>query len=901
MGIINVTLFQHIFTSSQALRGYFTIRVSKEINEPKLINELESSSSYKLPDHMSSNPSEEERKEYPIQLNIYRLGNGKRVFSRSVYRGRDNHSRSGRYGNYYAHSLILSNPDESNAPPYAIFEKAHWKEYLAHEDDVEYSTELDPIIESQSIEIDTDPSAWFSILTSFFYEEQVLNENRLNHFIHIIDFMLSDAFPEQKIVIADDPKLLNQWFYVLTFVFPVRLYKNINFTSFSAQPENANAHVICTIYDLSELSVPNSKYFLIRANEHTDYAPKNAFSKELGELIQFVCTDTNDDFKKHKEWQYFYSQINNENTIDGNLNTAIEFLLDSKNSEYFTSAQFIELDTKHYYKKKEEIEQLVLQCDDSTIRIDFIENRIRSGKIKVWEEIQRILTGLTIPNDELNDYVFTLNEGLSTLSEINKLIKSLNLSPLRDSITNDNKDAIQSKALKLLFKFGNLSEYNPGQMELIEGLDSNNFSKLITKNYQEISDIAEKLYSFKNSTLQDDIVEKLAELLKFGLNDEKLYIDIYYFCPDFSHINWYDHILKNRNTVSFINSKLTDNLRVKVNIPQRIMISIFTTYAESKLNDLNINHHFRQRYDSEQVIILKNLRSVELREAILIKVLYDFQVSNSNLDFFSSQFIDFLDRYKELEFSRSFFVDSIREKINSSKPKQELVLEICFDILSKNSQNHFKLLPEKSDISPFYNFLKNNTRNNSDKISSILLQHDQHYSIEDANKVLSFVYKNRTDQINAFRIPLKNLLRQKETSLAIEDAIENFISKDFNYEDWIMVLRVLENDIPANEPLFKGIYNYFEKRVKSKRYIAMNWLFSQLIIALFIEEKRNYLNIIQESAFFKQYASDRDYLMLILITAQSITDINPNEVINYLKGNLLEEKDKPKGFLGFLR
>lgn len=897
MGIINVTLSQHIFTSSKALGGYFTIRVSKELDNLKTVNELESSGSYKLPDQMSSNPSEEERKTYPVQLNIYRLGNGKRVFSRSVYRGRDNHSRSGRYGNYYAHSLILSNQDENSTPPYAIFQKAHWKEYLTLEDDVEYSNELDRNIELQSIEIDTDPSAWFSILKSFFYKEQVLNENRLNHFTHIIDFMLSDAFPEQKIVIADDTKLLNQWLYVLIFVFPVRLYKNINFTSFSAQPENSNAHIICTINTLDELSDRNSKYFLIRTNELTDYTPKSTFSKELGELIQFVCTDANDDFRKYEEWQYFYSQINNENTIDKNLNSAIEFFVDRKNNEDFTSAQFIELDNKHYYKKKEEIEQLVLQRNDSIIRVDFIKNRIKTRKISQWEDINRILTGLSIPGDEFNDYVFTLNDSLANLSEIEKLINSLY--PLRASITNENKDAIQSKVLSLLFQFGKLSGYNPDRMKLIEGLDSNNFSELITNNYQRILNIAEKLYSFKNSNSLDDIVEKLAELLYLEPNDENFLLDVNHFCPDFQGINWYKYILKNKNTVDFIRSKLPNNLQTRINIPSHTMQSIFATYATSKFDDSNTNFHFKQKSVSERITILENLPSDELREAILRKVLYDFQVSNPNIDFFSSQVIDFLDKYKDLGFSRRFFVENLREKINSSKPKPELIVEICFEILSRNSQNHFKLLPDKSDVSPFYNFLKSNMRNNnSEKISFILLKYEQHYSIEDANKITNFIYKNRTDRINTFRTQLYSLLRQREIPLAVEKAIENFMSKDFNYEDWVMILRILENDIPGDGSYFNGIYNYFEARVKSKHRIIINWFFSQLIIALFIGEKRNYLNIIQESVFFKHYASDKDYLMLILITLQSIADINHNEVINYLNGNRLEEKDKPKRFLG---
>lgn len=95
--------------------------------------EIERRGVYRPPRDVKPEPSEEEMsRDFPRALRSYVLESGRRALTRSLYTGRD---YSGRWGNFFAHTLVADNGELPPHWPIDYYEWDGWQERLALEED----------------------------------------------------------------------------------------------------------------------------------------------------------------------------------------------------------------------------------------------------------------------------------------------------------------------------------------------------------------------------------------------------------------------------------------------------------------------------------------------------------------------------------------------------------------------------------------------------------------------------------------------------------------------------------------------------------------------------------------------------------------------------------------------
>jgi hypothetical protein len=97
--------------------------------------EIERRGVYRPPRDARPEPNEEEMaRDFPHALRSYVLESGRRALTRSLYTGRD---YSGRWGNFFAHTLVLEDGELPAYWPIDYYEWDGWKERLAPEEDID--------------------------------------------------------------------------------------------------------------------------------------------------------------------------------------------------------------------------------------------------------------------------------------------------------------------------------------------------------------------------------------------------------------------------------------------------------------------------------------------------------------------------------------------------------------------------------------------------------------------------------------------------------------------------------------------------------------------------------------------------------------------------------------------
>jgi hypothetical protein len=103
--------------------GFQFVRVSPGLR-PALLRRIERLLAYEPPPAMPVRPEPGELADFPVSLSHTRLTADTTVLSRTVYVGRDH---SGRYGNYYAHALVLSGPLPPRPLPVDAWASSSWQ------------------------------------------------------------------------------------------------------------------------------------------------------------------------------------------------------------------------------------------------------------------------------------------------------------------------------------------------------------------------------------------------------------------------------------------------------------------------------------------------------------------------------------------------------------------------------------------------------------------------------------------------------------------------------------------------------------------------------------------------------------------------------------------------------
>lgn len=207
--------------------GFQTRAVSSGLR-PDEQREIERRSVYRPPRDVAPEPSAEEiAHNFPKALRFYRLDSGRWALTRSCYAGRD---YSGRWGNFFAHTLVFENGHMPPLWPIDYFEWEGWQEKLEPEQDTEQMPTPLPLVDLGEI----PPSDSFSIdeLRDFLAEER----GRPELLVRMVRAAFLTRETSRAVVIRDRPIQALYWIAAAQKLFPPAHALELSFSTYQDDP-----------------------------------------------------------------------------------------------------------------------------------------------------------------------------------------------------------------------------------------------------------------------------------------------------------------------------------------------------------------------------------------------------------------------------------------------------------------------------------------------------------------------------------------------------------------------------------------------------------------------------------------------------------------------------------------
>lgn len=223
---------EHMFTSTRSQRGYFTVTGLKGF-DPKFVTALEYNGFYPNSGALPCNEKELEGtgKTYPIAFS-HRILDGHHVFCHGVYLGRDRHSRSARFGNYLAHSLITQTTKTS--PPlyvWPLLEKMEWKKGLTDEEDSELGGDVSKReVPVRELDLTPDTQRYLEETRAFLAEDPTRVEK--------LKEIIASTIEGKRTAIVDDPNNLLMYTKIFSLAFHPYLVETLEFSSYHNNPQH---------------------------------------------------------------------------------------------------------------------------------------------------------------------------------------------------------------------------------------------------------------------------------------------------------------------------------------------------------------------------------------------------------------------------------------------------------------------------------------------------------------------------------------------------------------------------------------------------------------------------------------------------------------------------------------
>ena len=280
-----ISFLQHTYTSSERVGEYGTYQYSRALS-PDFIQKLDKLGHYTAPNNLPSNPQGREN-EYPIAF-YQSVVEGKNVFCRTQYIGRDRHSRTGRMGNYFAHSLVQT--DNTPLSIWQLLDEINWQKGIS-------SNEKPLIIESydELPPFDNNPK------TSQYLDETRLflaqEPNRSGKLAEMIDKIIEGS----RFVIIDKPDNLLMWVKVLSLALPPQLVQKLSFSSYHFNPVRTAFNIVGMTpdNDYDESDLISGGFSIIKGNS----VSLRAYAKTMVTILKSANKDNYDTFIAH--FQYF--------------------------------------------------------------------------------------------------------------------------------------------------------------------------------------------------------------------------------------------------------------------------------------------------------------------------------------------------------------------------------------------------------------------------------------------------------------------------------------------------------------------------------------------------------------------------------------------------------------------
>lgn len=194
--------------------------------------EIERQGIYRPPHDAVEEPSSEEiERDFPLALRFYTLESGRLALTRSCYTGRD---YSGRWGNFFAHTLVFENQPPS-LWPIDYYEWPHWKSGLSPAEDTDEEPPTLPAVDVAEVV----PSESFQLkeIGEFLREEP----GRVELLAAMGRAVLLGLESSRAVVIRDTPTRNLYWIAGVQKLFPPQHAATLSTSSYQEDPRNCAA------------------------------------------------------------------------------------------------------------------------------------------------------------------------------------------------------------------------------------------------------------------------------------------------------------------------------------------------------------------------------------------------------------------------------------------------------------------------------------------------------------------------------------------------------------------------------------------------------------------------------------------------------------------------------------
>ena len=230
--------FQQVYYTSceKGLGGGkgFQVNAASEEITPTTLQQVERLGLYVPPLSAPSRPTPEEIEQFPVSLLFQTLNDGGAVLGQAKYIGAD---YTGRYGNFFTHSLVSSNPyaDFFQTNPILPIETWRSTTWATSEND---STVLSAAEQIKSGEID------FANVLDF-----LRNPVRRDIFPQFLTAVIEALKTGRRIIIVDDNDNIASWIAAASYCLPYHLTLKLTFNTYVRDPNQSEALITGTTED----------------------------------------------------------------------------------------------------------------------------------------------------------------------------------------------------------------------------------------------------------------------------------------------------------------------------------------------------------------------------------------------------------------------------------------------------------------------------------------------------------------------------------------------------------------------------------------------------------------------------------------------------------------------------
>ncbi|HEY0460091.1 MAG TPA: GTPase-associated protein 1-related protein [Pyrinomonadaceae bacterium] len=254
----------------------FQINAATEGIYPAVLQQIERLGLYIAPVSAPSRPTPQEIDALPLTLLFQPLENGAAVLAQAKYVGAD---YSGRFGNYFTHSLITLIPatdfHSQKLLPIEAWRSATW------------TTVISPTVELPQIEnLEAGALVSPSAVTEF-----LRRENRAQHlpaFLTAVEFALKNR---RQIVIVDDSDKIAFWIAAASYALPHHLVLRLSFNTYVKNPYQTDFLIVGTTEDSDFRFAPHEierQFFVFdfKGNRFTPFSENSPFARKVSALYQ---------------------------------------------------------------------------------------------------------------------------------------------------------------------------------------------------------------------------------------------------------------------------------------------------------------------------------------------------------------------------------------------------------------------------------------------------------------------------------------------------------------------------------------------------------------------------------------------------------------------------------------